>query len=161
MNWPHASPRRKPGMNWSGLPHLLLPMCHPRMSMLSKYRGVMELGLTMPPSQFCISNPSREFICFARGLFFEGSVLAYDPITNGAEWIPVCGTAGDPSWMEEMLALVLYNMLPRILDEGAERLARFGEHSDENERDGAKEASSTEAPCKEAVEEETMDEGHR
>ena len=45
----------------------------------------MELGLTMPPSQFCISDPSRGFICFTRGLIFEGSILTYDPITNRAE----------------------------------------------------------------------------
>ena len=58
-----------------------------------------------------------------------------------------------------MSALALCNMVPHILDEGVERLDRFGECRDENEKDGAEEASSTEARHKEEVEEETMDEG--
>ena len=47
---------------------------------------------------------------------------------------------------------------PRILDKEAEKLDRFGEHRNENERDGAKETSPPEAPHEEEVEEETMDE---
>ena len=113
------------------------------------------------PSQFRVSDPSGEFICFVRGLIFEGSILAYDPITNGAEWVPIRGTASVLSWVEEMSALALCNMVLHILDEGVERLGRFGEHRDENKKDGAEEASSTEAPHEEEVEEETMDEGYQ
>ena len=103
---------------------------------------VVEYGLTMPPSQFHVSDTGRKFICFTRGLIFEGNVLTYDPSTNGAEWIPMCGTASDLSWSEEMSALVLCNMVPHILDEGAERLVRFRECRDEKERDGVEEASA-------------------
>ena len=51
------------------------------------------------------------------------------------------------------------NVDPGIPDKGAERLDRFGECTDENERDGAEETSLPEAPGKKEVEEETMDEG--
>ena len=78
---------------------------------------IVELELTMPPSQFRMSNPSKEFIRFARGLIFEGNVLAYDP-TNKVEWIPVCGTTSDLSWVEEVSALALCNMVLCIPDEG-------------------------------------------
>ena len=110
----------------------------------------MELGPAMPPPQFCISDPGREFICFTRGLIFEGNVLAYDPSTNGVEWIPVHDTASILSWVEEMSALVLCNMVLCVTDEGAGRLNRFRECREENERD-----------CKEEVEEQTMDEDNR
>ena len=119
----------------------------------------MELGLTMPPSQFQVSYPSGEIICSARGLIFEGYVLAYDIITSRAEWISMHGTTSDLSWVEEMLALALCNMVLRIPDKGAERLYQFGECRDESERDGAEGTSSPEAPHKEEVEEETMEEG--
>ena len=122
---------------------------------------VMELGLTMSPSWFCISYPNREFICFARGLIFEGSILTYDSITNRVEWVPKSSTIFDLSQEEEMSALALCNMVPHILDEGAKRLDRFGEHRDKNEKDGAEEAFSTEVPHEEEVEEETMDKGHK
>ena len=114
----------------------------------------------MPPSQFCVSDPGREFICFARGLIFEGNVLAYDPSTNGAEWIPVCSTASDLSQVKEMSALALCNMVPHIPDEGAERLDRFRECRDERWRDSGEEASAAEAH-EEEVEAETMDEDDR
>ena len=42
----------------------------------------VEMGPTMPPTQFCISSPTGEFICFAWGLIYEGVVLAYDLMTN-------------------------------------------------------------------------------
>ena len=50
----------------------------------------MDLGSTPPPLQFCISDLNSEFICVAWGLLFEGSVLAYDPTTNGPSGSP-CG----------------------------------------------------------------------
>ena len=52
-------------------------------------------------------------------------------------------------------------MVPHILDEGVERLDRFGEHKDKNEGDGVEEASSGEAPHEEEAEEQTMDEDER
>ena len=83
---------------------------------------IVELVLTMAPFRFCMSNPGGSFICFTRGLIFEGNVLAYDPSTNKVEWIPMHGTTGDLLWAEEVSALALCNMVPHVLDEGAERL---------------------------------------
>ena len=50
---------------------------------------------------------------------------------------------------------------PMCLRQGAERLDRFGEEGDENERDGVREASVAEAPHEEEAEAETMDEDDR
>ena len=89
----------------------------------------VELGPTMPPTQFQMSSPTGEFICFARGLIFEGAVLAYDLVSTGAEWIPVRGTTQDLS-RAEMSALALENMVPHSPDAELERLNRFGESRD-------------------------------
>ena len=70
-------------------------------------------------------------------------------------------TASDLSWAEEMSALELCNMVPGILDEGAERLDRFGECKGKRKKDSGKEASAAEASHEEEVEEETMDEDDR
>ena len=67
-----------------------------------------------------MSDPSREFICLAKGLIFEDNVLAYDPSTNKAEWIPVHGTTSNLSWAEEVSALMLCNTVGHVPDEGAE-----------------------------------------
>ena len=45
---------------------------------------VMEFGPALPSTQFRVSQPGRQFICVARGLLFEGSMLAYDPLSNEA-----------------------------------------------------------------------------
>ena len=39
---------------------------------------IVKMGSAMPPTQFCISHPSRAFICFARAFVFEGNALTYD-----------------------------------------------------------------------------------
>ena len=65
----------------SAVPHLLCQNEH-----VGYMQGhVVELGLTMPPSWFHMSDPGGEFICFTRGLIFEGNVLTYDPSTNRVE----------------------------------------------------------------------------
>ena len=76
------------------------PSTAPHMLPKNKHVGyiqghVVELGLAMPPSWFLVSYPSGEFICFTRGLIFEGSVLTYDPSTNGVDWIPMCSTTSN------------------------------------------------------------------
>ena len=72
------------------LPPSAVP-CTPYQSRhLSYIQGqVMELGPALPSTQFYISQPGRQFVCAAWGLLFEGSMLAYDPVSNEAEWIPV------------------------------------------------------------------------
>ena len=120
---------------------------------------MVELGLTMPPSWFHVSDQNGGFICFAQGLIFEGHVLAYNPNTNEAEWIPVHGTTSDLSCMEEVSALTLCNFILHVPDEGVKRLDEFGEHRDVEGCVG--EAASTEVPLEEGMEGESMceDEG--
>ena len=72
----------------------------------------------LPTAWFCISQPTGEFVCMARGLLFEGSILASDPTSNEAEWIPVWGTAEDLSQAEEASARELSNMV--LLDSADE-----------------------------------------
>ena len=71
-----------------------------------------------------------EFICFARGLINKGMVLAYDLVTNGAEWIPVQSTVQELSRAEEMSTLTLYNLVPHSPDADSKRMNRFGENRD-------------------------------
>ena len=70
------------------------------------------------------------FICFAQGLIYKGAILAYDPITNGAEWIPVHSTMQDLLRAEKTSALALCNLVPHGQDAQAERLNGFGENRD-------------------------------
>ena len=121
---------------------------------------VVELGPVLPSMWFCVSQPDRQFVCVARGLLFEGSMLAYDPTSKEAEWIPVWGMAGDLSQPEEASTRELSNMVPHDSTEGVQRLDRFGEQRSENGKEGvegsdAKE-STTEASC-----EECMDQGYK
>ena len=84
----------------------LPPPAKPHMPRRSGHLGyirgcLVELGWTLPSLQFYISQQDGEFVCMVRGLLFEGNVLAYDPATNEAEWIPVWGSASDLSPAEE------------------------------------------------------------
>ena len=59
--------------------------------------------------------------------------------------------------VEEVSALTLCNLVPRIPDKGAKRLDQFVEHRDTNEGgDAVREASSAEVPHEEGLEEESM-----
>ena len=103
-----------------------------------------------------MSGKNGNFICFARGMIFEGHVLTYIPSTNEAEWILVHGTTSDLLCTEEVSTLVLCNLVLCIPDEGASRLDRFREHRDAE--GGVGEASSTEVSCEEGPGEESMHE---
>ena len=50
---------------------------------------------------------------------FEGSILAYNPAKNEAEWIPVHGLTNDFTWAEERSAIALANYVPCIPEEAA------------------------------------------
>ena len=62
-----------------------------------------------------------------RALVFEGSVLAYKPAKNEAEWVPVHGLTNDLTWAEERSAIALANYVLRIPEEVAQ-IARLGAH---------------------------------
>ena len=56
---------------------------------------------------------------------FEGSVLAYNPAKDEAEWVPACGLANDITWAEERSAVALENYVLCIPEEAA-WIARLG-----------------------------------
>ena len=60
------------------------------------------------------------YLCTARALVFKGSILAYNPTMNEAEWVPVCSLANDLSWTEERSAGALANYVPCVPAEAAQ-----------------------------------------
>ena len=86
----------------------------------------MDQGSTLPPLQFHISSPNGEFICIVQGLLFKGSVLTYDPATNGAKWVPMWGTASNLSPVEEVSAQELSNIVIHDPLEDTPRMDHFG-----------------------------------
>ena len=110
----------------------LPPSAAPRTPCHSGHLGyiqgqVVELGSVLPSTWFHISQPNGDFVCMARGLLFEGNVLAYDPTRNEVEWILMLGVADDLSQAEEASARELSNMVPLDSCEEAQRLDQFGE----------------------------------
>ena len=63
---------------------------------------VVDLGPMMLAVQFRVTNERGTYLCTARALVFEGSILTYNPALNEAEWIPVRGLANDLSWGGEI-----------------------------------------------------------
>ena len=88
---------------------------------------VVDLGAVMPAAQFRVTDKVGTYLCIARALVFEGSVLAYNPAKNKVEWVPVCGLANDLTWAEERSAVALANYVLHIPD-GAAWIARLGAH---------------------------------
>ena len=70
---------------------------------------------------------------------FEGSILTYNPATNGAEWISVRGTVNDLSPAEDASTQELSNITIPDSSEDAPQIDHFEEHWQE---------SITEAPVK-------------
>ena len=93
---------------------------------------VVELGPLLPSTWLCISQPGGQFICVALGLLFEGSMLAYNPVSNEVEWIPVQGMVSDLSQVGKTSARELSNMVPHDSDKGVRRLDWVGEQRSES-----------------------------
>ena len=72
----------------------------------------MDLGPVMPAVQFCVTEEGGTYLCTTRALVFEGSILAYNPTLNEAEWVPARSLANDLSWAEERSAVALANYVP-------------------------------------------------
>ena len=90
----------------------------------------------------------------ARGLLFEGNILAYDPASNEAEWVPMWGMAEDLS-QAEASTRELSSMVPLDSAEEAQNLDQFREQRSESGGEIGAEECPTEAPCKEC-----MNQGH-
>ena len=74
---------------------------------------VVDLGPMMLAAQFWVMEEGGAYLCTARALVFKGSILAFNPTLNEAEWVPAHGLANDLSWAEERSAVALVNYVPR------------------------------------------------
>ena len=72
----------------------------------------VDLGPMMPAAQFWVMEEGGAYLCIVIALVFEGSILAYNPNLNEAEWVPVCSLANDLSWAEERSTVALVNYVP-------------------------------------------------
>ena len=63
-------------------------------------------------TQLRVTDEEETYLCVARALIFEGSVLVYNPTRDEVEWVPACGIDNDLSWMEERSAVALANFEP-------------------------------------------------
>ena len=81
----------------------------------------------MPVAQFQVTDKGGAYLCIVRALVFKGSVLAYNPAKNEAEWVPVCGLTNDLTWAKERSAVALANYVPCIPEEAA-WITRLGAH---------------------------------
>ena len=79
----------------------------------------VDFSPVMLVMQFRVTDKEGTYLCVAQALIFEGSVLAYNPARDEAEWVPAHGVANDLSWVEERSAVVLANYVPRIPQEAA------------------------------------------
>ena len=87
----------------------------------------VDLSPMMLVAQFWVTDEGGAYLCIARALVFEGSVLAYNPAKNEAEWVPVCGLTNDLTWAKERSAVALANYVSCIPEEAAQ-IARLGAH---------------------------------
>ena len=74
-------------------------------------RNTVDLS---PVMQFRVTDEEGTYLCAARALVFEGSILAYNPTRDEAEWVPTHGVTNNLSWVEERSAVVLANYMPHI-----------------------------------------------
>ena len=84
----------------------------------------MDLSPLMPAAQFQVTNKRETYLCTARALVFEGSIFAYNPAINEADWIPTRGLVHNLSWGEERSTVALANYIPCMQKEG-KRIAKL------------------------------------
>ena len=87
----------------------------------------VDLGPMMPAAQFRVTDKVGAYLCIVRALVFEGSILAYNPTKNKAEWVPAHGLTNDLTRAEERSTVALANYVPCIPEE-ADRIMRLGAH---------------------------------
>ena len=83
----------------------------------------IDLGPIMLATQFRVTDEEGTYLCVARALVFEESILAYNPARDEVEWVPAHGIANDLSWVEERSAVALANyvtLIPQEVDHIAE-----------------------------------------
>ena len=102
----------------------------------------VDLGLVMPVAQLRVTDKAGTYLCVAWALVFEGSILAYNPTRDEAEWVPTCGLANDLTWAEEKYAMALANYMLHVSQEivwitrlGAHRLVSWPADSSTSEEE--------------------------
>ena len=89
-----------------------------------RHGHAVDLGPVMLATQFRVTDEEGTYLCAVQALVFEGSILAYNPTRDKAEWVPARGITNDLSWAEERSAVPLANFVPRGPQEVA-RIARL------------------------------------
>ena len=87
----------------------------------------VDLRPVMLPVQLRMTDEAGTYLCVVWALVFEGSILAYNPARDEAEWVPACGFTNDLTWAEEKSTMALANYVPCVSQEVA-RIARLGAH---------------------------------
>ena len=96
------------------LPGAAMPWAATEVEQYGYHRSqAIDLGPVMPATQFRVTDEAGTYLCAAQALVFEGSILAYNPARDKAEWVPMRGIANDLSWAEEKSAVALANYVPR------------------------------------------------
>ena len=78
------------------------------------------MDLVLPAAQFWVTDETGNYLCMARALAFEGSVLVYNPTHNEAEWVPTQGLANDLTPRKERSAVALANYVSRVTSEAVQ-----------------------------------------
>ena len=68
----------------------------------------VDLGPVMLAVQLRVTDEAGTYLCVAWALVFEGSILAYNPARDEAEWVPAHGLTNDLTWTEERSAVVRF-----------------------------------------------------
>ena len=79
--------------------------------------NAIDLSPVMPVMEFRVTNKEGAYLCVVEALVFKGSVLAYNPTRDEAEWIPTHGVTNDLSWVEERSAVALANFVLHVPQE--------------------------------------------
>ena len=87
--------------------------------------NAVDLSPVMPAMEFRVTDKEGTYLCAAQALVFEGSILAYNPARDEAEWVPACRVANDLSWVEERSVVALANYVPHVPQE-ADCIAELG-----------------------------------
>ena len=77
-----------------------------------RHGNAIDLGPVMLVMQFRVTDEEGTYLCAMWALVFEGSILAYNPARDEAEWVPTCSVGNDLSWAEERSAVALVNYVP-------------------------------------------------
>ena len=79
--------------------------------------NTIDLSAVMPAMEFRVTDEEGTYLCTARALIYEGSILAYNPTRDKAGWVPTCRVTNNLSWAEERMAVTLDDEQPLAFDD--------------------------------------------